>query len=152
MIFHLRGLECAILRLEPGEDGLGRQDTDVFQGFLAALKRSAVDKRTRRDATRPALAQLRQSHLLISPADNPLSPNHVGRFARVRTNPESDFWWRWHVDPCSLASTLKSSRVRAPDAVCPTSTALYPLRAATALRAFILYSCNFRSPSPNWTG
>lgn len=34
------------------------------------------EQATRRGQT--AFAQLRQSHLLISPTDNPLSPDHVG--------------------------------------------------------------------------
>lgn len=58
-----------------------RGRSSCFQWILAGIKR---DRSLTNE--RDAFAQLRQSHLLISPSDNPLSPGHVG-FARVRTNP-----------------------------------------------------------------
>jgi len=48
------------------------ESEESFSSRQLVLKRDWL--LTRKDATkRPALAQLRQSHLLISPADNPLS-------------------------------------------------------------------------------
>lgn len=85
IMFLLVGKERFFILANPGmryiADLSAREIRSVLGGVLAGIKR---DRSLTRE--RDTFAQLRQSHLLISPSDNPLSPDHVG-FARVRTNP-----------------------------------------------------------------
>lgn len=114
--------------------------------ILAVLKDIDLLTNERERATRrgrTVFAQLRQSHLLISPADNPLSSDHVGICARVYVLiPSSDFWRRWHVDPRSTISAVKSSLMS--DQCRAISTAR--LSTVHIGLGYLIYSCNSRSP------